>query len=208
MFGIQNFSNVVSNLPFMIVGIFGLIKYYKKHIQVPSLPFIIFCSGIFLVGVGSAYYHYHPTPYTLVWDRLPMTVAFMALFSMVIGDRISAKLGNAMLWPLLLAGVTSVCYWYWSEIQALGDLRPYVVVQFLPMLLIPIMLMLYAGNQMKSHYLWGTLATYGLAKVAEHFDVLIDGMTGLISGHSIKHLLGALAVFWVILSVEKVRLRD
>ena len=187
----------------MAVGIFGLLKYYKKQIHVLGLSYLIFCSGIFFVGVGSAYYHYNPTPHSLVWDRLPMTLAFMALFSMVVGDRVSAKLGAQIFWPLLIAGVASVCYWYWSEVRGMGDLRAYIVIQFLPMLLIPIMLMLYRGKLMRSSYLWGTLGTYALAKVAEHFDLAIYSSAGLISGHSIKHVLGAVAVLWVILAFER-----
>lgn len=205
IFGIKNFCNVLSNLSFMAVGIFGLIKYYKKEINVPGLSHLIFCSGIFFVGIGSAYYHYNPTTHSLVWDRLPMTFAFMALFSMVVGDRVSARLGTQILWPLLIAGIASVCYWYWSEVQGVGDLRAYVVIQFLPMLLIPIMLMLYRGKLMRSNYLWGTLGTYALAKLAEHFDLTIYSSVGLVSGHSIKHVLGTVAVLWVIFAFERDR---
>lgn len=85
----------------------------------------------------------------------------------------------------------------------MGDLRAYIVIQFLPMLLIPILLMIYREKSMKSHYLWGTLATYVLAKFAEHFDLFIYSSGGLVSGHSIKHLLGAVAVLWVIFACKK-----
>jgi len=205
IFGIPHFCNVCSNLFFMAVGMLGLIKYYKKKIHAPELSYLIFCSSIFFVGVGSSYYHHNPTAHTLVWDRLPMTLAFMALFSMVVGDRVSAKLGTLIFWPLLIAGISSVCYWYWSEAQGMGDLRAYVLIQFLPMLLIPIMLMLYPGKLMRSKYLWATLGTYALAKVAEYLDHTIYSRVGLISGHSIKHILGAVAVLWVILAFERDR---
>jgi hypothetical protein len=202
IFGIQNCLNVLSNLSFVLVGIIGLRAFFKKKIIDLKYSYLIFCAGIFFVGIGSSYYHYDPNPETLVWDRLPMTIAFMALFSMVVSDRISAKLGSQILWPLLIAGIASVCYWYWSEKQGRGDLRAYVIIQFLPMILIPIVLILYRSKLMVTSYLWGTLATYFLAKVAEHFDLVIYDSVGWISGHSIKHILGAVAVLWVIFAFE------
>ena len=123
-----------------------------------------------------------------------MTVAFMALFSMLVRNRISAQFGSVMLWPLVLAGVASVGYWYWSELQGRGDLRAYGVIQFLPMLLMLLMLIICIGKGLSAPWLWGTLGTYFLAKVAEHFDEVIYDTTGIVSGHSIKHVLGSLAV--------------
>jgi hypothetical protein len=134
-----------------------------------------------------------------------MTVAFMALFAMVVRDRVSEPLGNALLWPLVLAGAASVGYWYWSELQGRGDLRAYGVVQFLPMLLIPLMLMTCTGRGLGAPWLWGTLGTYALTKVAEHYDKAIYDNTGIMSGHSIKHALGALAVLWAVIAVLRFR---
>jgi hypothetical protein len=129
-----------------------------------------------------------------------MTIAFMALFVMVLADRVNARVAKLLLWPLLSAGLLSVAYWYWTELNGQGDLRAYVLIQFSPMLLIPVMLLLFAKGVMRKAWLWGTIATYGVAKVAEHFDEAIFHATGMISGHSIKHLLGAVAVLWVVLS--------
>ena len=198
--GIPNFWNVLSNVAFGLVGLFGFLKFFRKEIAFPRASYLVFCTGVFLVGIGSAYYHFVTTSQSLVWDRLPMTLAFMALFSMVVSDRISAKLGARILWPLLLVGVASVGYWYWSELQGRGDLRAYAVIQFLPMILIPVILIVYPGKVMKSSFLWGTLGTYALAKVAEHYDLIIYSSGGILSGHSFKHLLAALAVLWVIMS--------
>lgn len=203
IYGVNNFCDVFSNFPFFVVGILGFIKYFKKDIEIPRLPFLIFSIGIFFVGAGSSYYHYNPNSQTLVWDRLPMTIAFMALFSIVIGDRISEKFATKILWPLIVAGLLSIGYWHWTETQNRGDLRPYAIIQFLPMILIPLMLILYKGKLMKTSFLWYTFAAYAMAKVMEHYDIPIFNTLGFISGHSIKHLFGALAVFFVVLSFEK-----
>jgi len=204
-FGIPNFWNVCSNLAFVLVGAFGLRPFSRLRLSSSRTAYVVFCLGVVGVGFGSAYYHYAPSTPTLVWDRLPMTVAFMALFAMVVRDRIAASCGRVLLWPLVLAGVTSVGYWHWSECHGRGDLRAYAVIQFLPMLLMPLMLLLYSGTGLRTPWLWGTLGTYAVAKVAEHFDAAMYDTTGLVSGHSLKHVFGALAVLWVLFAVRRSR---
>jgi hypothetical protein len=73
------------------------------------------------------------------------------------------------------------------------------------MLLIPLMLLIYSGKGLRAPWLWGTLGTYAFAKVAEHFDAAIYDTTGIVSGHSLKHVLGALAVLWVVFAVQRFR---
>ena len=201
VFGTPNFWNVFSNLSFVLVGAFGLSKLSRLEPSSLRSAYAVFCIGVVFVGFGSMYYHYAPSTQMLVWDRLPMTAAFMALFSMVVRDRISERFGSVILWPLVLAGAASVGYWYWSELHGRGDLRAYAMIQFLPMLLIPLMLMIYSDKGHSTPWLWGTLGTYSLAKVAEHFDGLIYDTMGIVSGHSIKHVLGAVAVLWAVFAI-------
>lgn len=205
IFGIPNFWNILSNIPFVLVGVFGLSQLSRLPPFSPRSAYIVFCAGVIFVGIGSAYYHFSPSTPTLLWDRLPMTVAFMALFSMVVRDRISVQLGNVLLWPLILCGVAAVGYWYWTELQDHGDLRAYGVVQFLPLLLMPLMLIICKGKGLSTPRLWSTMVTYALAKVAEHFDRAIYDTTTVLSGHSIKHVLAAFAVLWVVLAVLRLR---
>lgn len=202
-FGIPNFWNVCSNLAFVLVGVFGLRTCSQLRPSSPRSAYVVFCLGVVCIGCGSAYYHYAPSTPALVWDRLPMTVAFMALFSMVVRDRLSDQGGRVMLWPLVLVGVASVGYWYWSELHGRGDLRAYGVVQFLPMLLMPLMLLICSGKGLSAPWLWGTLGTYALAKVAEHCDAAMYDATGIVSGHSLKHVLGSLAVLWAVFAVRR-----
>jgi hypothetical protein len=205
LFGITNFWNVLSNLPFMLIGMLGLTRYFQKNISAPSTAYILFCTGAFFVAFGSSYYHFNPEPLTLVWDRLPMTIAFMAFFSMVLQDRVSEKLGKRILWPLVFAGFSSVGYWYWTELQGAGDLRAYALVQFLPMILIPLILLLYPGKRLKTVWLWMTILAYSLAKITEHLDLVLYNHLTYISGHSIKHLLGSLSILCVIFASKKVQ---
>jgi hypothetical protein len=141
---IPNFLNVVTNLPFVIVGILGirvsLDANKSASFNAPILPYLFFFTGVLLTGFGSAYYHLKPNNASLLWDRLPLAVLGMGLFCAVVSDCISAQIGLRLLLPLTALAIASVLYWYYSELQGRGDLRPYVLAQFLPMLLLPLIL--------------------------------------------------------------------
>jgi hypothetical protein len=203
LFNLPNFWNVASNVPFLVAGAFGLWAVPRLQPQLATSSYLVFCLGVMLVGIGSAYYHYAPTNATLTWDRIPITIAFMGLFSIVIEDRVSTRLGRRLLWPLVVAGVSSVLYWDWTELQGRGDLRAYGLVQFLPMLLMPLMLITGKGRGLRAPWLWATLGAYALAKLAEHFDAAIYAASGWVSGHSLKHVLGAVAVFWAMRAMHR-----
>ncbi|MCC6370250.1 MAG: ceramidase domain-containing protein [Bacteroidia bacterium] len=186
--GIANFWNVISNLPFLIVGWFGI---YKTRMKLKnSLPHQVFFASIACVAIGSAYYHLNPNNQTLVWDRLPMTLAFMSLLSILIGQFIQAKAGRLLLIPLLLLGIFSLVYWLLFK-----DLRCYVFVQFYPMLVFPIVL-LFVGWSKSTRPYWVLLLAYLLAKLCEHFDSAIHHHLLFISGHSLKHLVAAAGIYY------------
>jgi hypothetical protein len=197
--GIANFYNVLSNLPFIIVGVMGLrlVAQGRASGGLAELKNVYcgFFAGVLLTGIGSAYYHYHPGNETLLWDRLPMTIAFMAFFSAIVGEYVSSRVALKLFAPLLVLGVASVVYWQVSELRGDGDLRPYVLVQFLPVLLMLPILWLYESKFDGGKYLWGVIGAYALSKLAEFFDAGIYGMLGLFSGHALKHLLAALGAF-------------
>jgi hypothetical protein len=153
-FGIPNFGNVASNLPFALVGLWGLLRSRALPAPLPRRQATVLALGILLVCFGSAWYHLAPANLSLAWDRLPMTIAFMALLSLVISERLSPVLGLRLLWPLLLAGLASVAWWLAGEARGAGDLRPYALVQFLSMALIALLLLLYPQRQMPATKLW------------------------------------------------------
>jgi hypothetical protein len=197
LLGIPNFWNVVSNVLFAYAGIAGL-RYLAAAgppgIVESLLPsYRVFFSGLLLTAMGSAWYHAGPGIETMVWDRLPMTLAFMSLFSIVIGEQVSVQLGRRLLLPLLLAGAGTVIYWWLGESAGRGDLRPYVLVQFMPMALIPMMLAMYQSPFDRTGFIWLMIVLYAAAKVFEYIDYSVFALGGLISGHSIKHIVAALA---------------
>ena len=199
--GVPNFGDVLSNLPFLIVGLYGLSRVRRlAHPEVAG-AYAALCAGVMLVSAGSAYYHWSPSTPTLFWDRLPMTVAFMALFSMMLEERVIKQRGTLM--PLIAAGIASAVYWHWTEQRGAGDLRPYLLVQFLPLMLMPVILALYPGRYLRNGPLYAAFALYVGAKVFELGDRRVLEAVALMSGHSIKHLLAAAATLCIVDAVDE-----
>ena len=201
--GIPNFFDVASNLAFLLVGVLGLWKLVQIHedrsrliLKQEMLPFAVAFVGAILIFAGSAYYHLSPTNETLMWDRLPMTLTFMGIFSMVLGERVSVKAGTNFLIPLLIVGAASVAYWNVTEQLGKGDLRPYALIQFLPVLLIPVIIALFPSRYSGTGYLVEMIGWYGIAKVLEFLDAVIWEWTGgWIAGHSLKHCVAAWGIY-------------
>jgi Ceramidase len=204
---LPNCLNIISNLPFLIVGYLGL-RLLSTTGLTPGITelnkaYLLFFIGVFLTGLGSGYYHYSPDNASLLWDRLPMTISFMAFFCIVVGECIATQLAQRLLFPLLSLGIASVFYWYFSELLGRGDLRPYALVQFLPLVLMPLILWLYDGKQKGCNYVWIVLGAYLLSKIAEKLDEAIYLQFYIISGHSVKHLFAALGAFYVYAALKK-----
>ena len=199
--GLYNFWNVVSNVPFIVVGLLGLSRYSRLTQTESGAGYIVLCVAIVCVGIGSSYYHDDPSNSSLLWDRLPMTVAFMALFSMLLGERVITGYKQLSLWLLVLIGVCAALYWSWTESLGRGDLRPYVLVQFLPVLLIPIIVFMFPSRYISNSLLLSSFGLYFIAKALEHFDAEILNITGLTGGHALKHFAAAVAGLFIIYSI-------
>lgn len=182
---LPNCLNVLSNLPFLLLGVKGLTRLsrYPPELR-PALA--IFWGGVFGIGIGSSWYHLAPDDARLALDRLPMAVAFMGLFAAILQDELG--LGRGWLVLLVGLGIGSVLYW-----RLTGDLRLYGLVQFLPPLLIVALSGLFPPGRLSRRPLLLALLLYGLAKGAELLDRELFELTGGISGHTLKHLLSALA---------------
>ncbi|WOH39064.1 hypothetical protein RI844_07530 [Thalassotalea fonticola] len=212
MLSIPNALNVVSNVAFFIVGLIGLIALLNqpnKYCDQNVLPsYQLFFIGLMLTFIGSSYYHLEPNNFTLVFDRLSIAISFMALFTALFGELVSLKLANKMLLPLELLGIAGVIYWGISEHLSYGDMRFYLLTQYLPLILLPIMLIKYKWQYSHQSSCIFILLFYALAKITEVYDQPIMELTNGLSGHTIKHLLSALSGYWVywLLKNRKIKL--
>jgi len=192
LLGIPNFWNVVSNLPFILVGALGLWKVRR------DLSASIFFLGVFLTGFTSSYYHWAPNDWGLFWDRLPMTFAFMAILANVIEERIDERVGKLLLWPLVALGALSLLIW-----MRVDDLRLYAWVQFFPCVALPLMFWLLPPKYSGTTYWFIAAGFYLLAKLLEHFDAAIYSALRVMSGHPIKHVAAACACYAIYLAFRK-----
>jgi Ceramidase len=194
LFGIPHAWNVLSNLALLGVGLAGLIMLGRLRNDPPRMPYLVMFTGVALTGIGSMYYHLAPDNDTLVWDRLPMTIGFAGFFCSVVAELVSRRLANALLGPLVLAGIGSVIYWIVTERAGAGDLRWYGLAQFLPMLLIPLLLVLYPRPARYTTSVVALLAVYAVSKLLEFLDTEIFQLGAILSGHTLKHFAAALAL--------------
>ena len=208
--GIPHFWNVVTNIPFIVIGIIGFFKIQKQELTgiLPELlrAYLAFFVGLVLIGLGSGYYHLNPSNSTLVGDRMAITITFMSFLVLIIGESISTKTASRLLFPLIFLGLASVIYWDITENLGIGDLRFYALVQFLPMLLIPLMLLCYGSCLSGRRWIFAIIVVYGIAKIAEFYDQQIYDLIGF-SGHGLKHIIAAFGAFLFLKGLEVRKLK-
>ena len=207
-FGLPHAADVLSNLPFLVVGALGLhfvLVDGSKSGRVSwdqrtAWPYATLFLGVALTAIGSAWYHAQPSDATLVWDRLPMALGFAGLVAGTLSDRATPSARGPLLLAFLAVGIGSVLYWHVN-----GNLVPYLLMQvgFVATALI-------ATAWIKSDYthasrLYAAAGLYAIAVVCERLDHQIYTLLGTtISGHTIKHLLACAAIA-VVLSMLKAR---
>lgn len=208
LLGLPNFFNVASNLGFLVVGLLGLsfvVRGTKSHGR-PAFTdaserwsWGVVFGGTAATCLGSGFYHLAPDSPRLAWDRLPMAVAFMGIVAAIVSERVSAKAGRRLLLPLVVLGAGTVGYWRWSAARGIENLNPYGAVQYGSLLLVLLITALFPSRYTRGSDMIGALILYGMAKLAEYFDQAIFVATGdRVSGHTLKHLLAALAIFWLL----------
>lgn len=203
-FGSANCLDTASNALFVLAGLIGL-----RFLSGPAgrrafsdareeLPYTLFFLAITLLGFASAYYHLAPDHVRLAWDRGAMALAFMAWFSAILGERLDVTFAQRLLPLLVAAGLTSVAWWLWSETQGRGDLRPYLFMQAAPMLLIPLLLWRTPPRYSRAGDILAVIGLYALALLLDYSDrTVFSASGGMVSGHTLKHAVAALAVYGV-----------
>lgn len=208
-FGISGCFDVASNALFVLAGLAGLRFLSGKAgrgafiEQREALPYRLFFLVAILVGLGSGYYHLAPDNGRLVWDRAAISLALMSWLAAILCERVSPTAGLRLLPLLLAAGLGSVGYWGWSEARGIGDLRAYGAMQLYPMLLIPLLLRIYPPRYSGDRDIFTVIALYLLALLCDMMDHQIAALTGVVSGHTAKHAVAALAIYWVVVRLRR-----
>jgi hypothetical protein len=209
LLGLANAFNVLSNVPFTVVGLWG-VSWLQNRQSRPSfvfederLPYFIFFAGVFFTGMGSFWYHLAPTNTRLPWDLVPMTCSFMSMTAIVIQERIHARMGPWLTGPLVFAGIASVALWHFT-----GDYRFYLFVQLFPPVLLAMIVALFPPRYTQTELLAAAFLLFLLAKVMELADSQIYSLGGVVSGHSLKHVTAAGACYCILIMLKQRQSQD
>ena len=197
--GIPHASDVLSNLGFAIIGLWGILKLWPQRHHPDILPgrmgYAIFLVGLILTALGSGYYHLAPDNARLLWDRLPIALACAGLLTGAWAET-TLPPSRAVSATSLLAvfSLASVFWWYFTELNGQGDLRPYLLLQILPIVLIPLWQTIHRSATKDRLWFGAAFLLYVFAKLAEVNDhALLAISNRVISGHTLKHLLATAA---------------
>ncbi|XP_047154788.1 uncharacterized protein LOC124826074 [Vigna umbellata] len=200
LLGVPNTLNVMTNFPFLVVGILGLVLALEGGVfnissQGEVWTWALFYAGIAGVAFGSAYYHLKPDDHRVLWDTLPMMVAFSSLFSSLVVERFGQRIGLCCLFALIVAAFLCVVYE-----RIYNDIRFCVIFQLTLPLAIPVIALMYRSKYTHSRYWFMSTGIYLLAKFEGVTDKKLYYVNNyIISGHSMEHL--CLALIPVSLSV-------
>lgn len=205
MLGLPNAWDVLSNIPFLIVGAWGLLWLMSRRGRSSfvdgreRVPYLVFFLGVMLTGAGSFWYHMAPSNSRLPWDLLPMTCSFVSLVVATWMERVNLHTGFVALFPMLLLGISTVVYWELSTAAGHGDYKYYLFLQFFSPVVLALLIGLFPPRYSGMRYLAVAFALYVAAKLFETYDGSIYRHLGrFVSGHSLKHVTAAVACYWVL----------
>ena len=194
--GLPNAADVLSNIGFLLVSIWGFWalrgKTNQPSIAAAWLGYAVFLAAVAMTAFGSSYYHLMPNNDRLVWDRLPIALACAGLLAGAYAEtHLSPR--RWVLPTLIVAAVVSVVWWSITDSIAVGDLRPYLLIQGAPLILIPIWQWIARSPRTDRMAFGVAILLYVLAKAFELNDHAVFHALGFLSGHTIKHLLAVAA---------------
>ncbi|WP_373975829.1 hypothetical protein NT239_03455 [Chitinibacter sp. SCUT-21] len=212
--GIANAADVLSNVGFALAGAWGLLRLWQQPelVKTARVGYGLFFCAVFLTAFGSGWYHLAPDNARLIFDRIPIAIACAGLLAAVwqecYGQNESGRLQIAYCALLALLGYLSVWWWQFTDVpsfasadllgasstaQGLGDLRPYLLLQMLPLILIPVLQWQAQCSRTKRLAFAAAILLYVFAKIAELQDHQMFHQLSIISGHTLKHLLASAA---------------
>jgi hypothetical protein len=192
LFGLPNAADVLSNIGFALVGAWGLWALRDRRHEASARGSLLFLLALVLTAFGSGFYHLAPDNARLFWDRLPIALACAGLLAAMHAETHELQPGW-VLPALIAAAAASVLWWSLTESFGAGDLRPYLLLQGAPLVLIPAWQAIHGSPRRARAMLGIAILLYALAKVAELNDHAILDALGFLSGHTMKHLLAVAA---------------
>src|SRR5882757_7365183 len=207
VFGIHHAAAVFSNAGFALVAIWGWMTLRPRRtsdqLRAGWPGYRLFLIGLFLTAFGSGFYHLAPDNARLIWDRLPIGLACAGLLVGVRGDTQPGLKTEIEAIVLGLYAVASVAWWVYTDSSGAGDLRPYLLLQVLPLVLIPLWQAIHRAPRADRIAFAAAMVLYVLAKIAEVLDHEIANVFGFVSGHTLKHLIATMATAAVVCGLTR-----
>lgn len=203
---VPNAGDVLSNLAFLAAGLAGLWQLARVPLRaidaMERAMAALFFVGLMLTAGASAWYHWVPEAAGLAIDRTGMSVAFAGLLGLAAGTRVSGRAAAAL-------GLTALLLGPFAARAALdGNVVPWALVQFGGAALLAWMACLRPRASALTVGWFGVLVAYILAKLFEANDAHVFAISGeLVSGHTLKHVVAALAALPVISALGAARER-
>jgi len=211
LLGVPNALDVLSNVGFAVIALWGwgslAPQRHRGELAIGWPGWALFLIALMLTAIGSSWYHLAPDNFRLLFDRLPIALACAGLLAAVYAETRRSTHGAAIAAVLAMIAVTSVLWWYVTELRGAGDLRAYLLLQGAPLVLIPVWQLIQPAPRVERIAFAMAIACYVLAKAAELYDRQVLDAVGWLSGHTLKHLL-AIAAAALIVGAVKVRLRS
>lgn len=208
LLGVPNFWNVVSNLPFLGVGLAGLRALLPAGSPVVARfreprerwAWATVFAAVLLTGLGSAWYHLAPGDARLVWDRLPIALMYGALIVAILGDHSDRPRSLGELAATLILCAATVIYWKLGFVSGAGsgNLTPYLALTAYVVAAIGVILWLRTPRYSRRTDFAVIVGLYALARVLEWLDTEVYSFGRLLSGHTLKHAAAALACYWLL----------
>lgn len=198
--GLPHALNVLACLPLFAAACFGVMTTWRSawgnEVRHPWMAFHGFAA---LSALGSAVYHGSPSDEAYLLAHGATSGAFVMLTCGALAERVHRSFGS---WRgltaaalLLLASLSLVATGHLSGQGA--DVRPLLLLQVLPVLLIPAGAISLPGVYTRLRDWLVILATYALAKLLDLGDTLLLDLTGGLSGHTAMHLALAGVAGWL-----------
>ncbi|HSJ96306.1 MAG TPA: hypothetical protein VLC53_04500 [Myxococcota bacterium] len=208
LLGLPNAADVLSNVGFALAGLWGFrvlrTSESRARLRRAAPGYLLFVAALLLTALGSAWYHLAPDNGTLLWDRLPIALACAGLLGGARAQTVAPNQSAMATYVLAIAAVASVLWWSMTEARGAGDLRPYLLVQGAPLVLIPIWQAIARAPRAERIAFGVAILLYLAAKAAELADRQVLEMTGSLSGHTLKHLLAGAASLVLVANIARI----
>lgn len=201
LLGIPHAADVLSNIGFTLIGLWGWSGLRRRSGALAGdarFGYRLFLLGLIATGPASAWYHLAPDDARLAWDRLAVSLACAGLLAGVRAETAGSRFPRGETLGLAAFAAAGVLWWWLDNDGGDGDLRPYLLLQILPLLLIPLWQSLHRRPPAERIAFAAALGLYVLAKLAELYDHELLAATAAVSGHTLKHLLATLAALLIV----------